>query len=111
VVAVSYRGSLLLVGWGSTYGAITKAASVMRADGYSVSNVHLRWIHPLHPELGELMSRFDKVVVAEMNLGQLSRLIRDELLVDAKGLHKVQGKPFKVSEICEAIAKDARRVS
>jgi len=52
-------------------------------------------IHPLHPKLGELMSHFDKVVVAEMNLGQLSRLIRDELLVDAQGLHKVQGKPSR----------------
>ena len=105
------QGSLLVVGWGSTYGAITKATSVMRAEGYSVSSTHLRWIHPLHPKLGELMGRFDKVMVAEMNLGQLSRLIRNEYLVDTEGLHKVQGKPFKVSEICEAIAKHARRVS
>ncbi len=105
------EGDLLLVGWGSTYGAITKAVKEMRQEGYSVSSVHLRWIHPLHPKLGDLLRRFKKVVVAEMNLGQLIKVLRAEYLVDAEGLNKVQGKPFKVSEICEKIAQHAGRVS
>jgi 2-oxoglutarate ferredoxin oxidoreductase subunit alpha len=100
-----------MVGWGSTYGAITKGVNVMRPQGYSVSNVHIRWMNPFHPKLGELMSRFDKVVVPEMNLGQLVRLLRAEYLVDAEAMTKVQGKPFKVSEICAKIRERAARVS
>jgi 2-oxoglutarate ferredoxin oxidoreductase subunit alpha len=105
------QGDLLLVGWGSTYGAISQAVTMMRKQGYSVSNVHLRWLNPLHPGLGDLMKRFRKVVVPEMNLGQLVRVLRAELLVDAEGLNKIQGKPFKVSEICEKIAAVAKRAS
>ncbi len=105
------EGDLLVVGWGSTYGAITKAVNEMRAEGYSVSNAHLRWLSPFHPRLGEVLSRFNKVLVPEMNLGQLVKLLRAEYLVDAEGLNKVQGKPFKVSEICAKIAERASRVS
>lgn len=105
------EGDLLLIGWGSTYGAITKATKEMRAKGYSVSSVHLRWMWPLHPKLGELMSKFKNVVVAEMNLGQLVKVIRAEYLVDAEGLNKIQGKPFKVSEICAKIEERATRAS
>jgi 2-oxoglutarate ferredoxin oxidoreductase subunit alpha len=105
------QGDLLVVGWGSTYGAITQAVTEMRGRGYSVSSVHLRWLNPLHPRLGELLQRFNKVLVPEMNLGQLSRVIRSEYLVAAEGLNKVQGKPFKVSEICDKIAERASRVS
>jgi 2-oxoglutarate ferredoxin oxidoreductase subunit alpha len=83
----------------------------MRGDGYSVSSVHLRWLSPLHPKLGELLSKFKHVVVAEMNLGQLLKVIRAEYLVDAEGLNKIQGKPFKVSEICAKIEERASRVS
>jgi 2-oxoglutarate ferredoxin oxidoreductase subunit alpha len=105
------EGDLLVIGWGSTYGAITKAVKEMRGDGYSVSSVHLRWLSPLHPKLGELLSKFKHVVVAEMNLGQLLKVIRAEYLVDAEGLNKIQGKPFKVSEICAKIEERASRVS
>ena len=98
------EGHTLMVGWGSTYGSITKAVNKMRAEGYSVSNVHLRWLYPFHPKLGELLSRFKKVIVPEMNLGQLVKLLRAEYLVDAEGLNKVEGKPFKVSEISAKIS-------
>jgi 2-oxoglutarate ferredoxin oxidoreductase subunit alpha len=97
------EGDVLVVGWGSTYGAITKATNNMRDKGVKCSNVQLRWILPFHPKLGELMSRFKKVVVAEMNLGQLVKLLRAEYLVDAQTLSKLQGKPFKVQEICDKI--------
>jgi 2-oxoglutarate ferredoxin oxidoreductase subunit alpha len=103
------EGDLLIVGWGSTYGAITKAVKGARADGYSVSSVHLRWMVPFHPKLGALLKRFKKVVVAEMNLGQLVKVLRAEYLVDAEALNKVQGKPFKVSEIHAKIAERASR--
>jgi 2-oxoglutarate ferredoxin oxidoreductase subunit alpha len=105
------QGDLLVVGWGSTYGAITQAVTEMRGRGYSVSSVHLRWLNPLHPRLGELLRRFNKVVVPEMNLGQLVRVLRSEYLVAAEGHNKIQGKPFKVSEICDKIAERANRVS
>jgi 2-oxoglutarate ferredoxin oxidoreductase subunit alpha len=105
------EGDLLVVGWGSTYGAITKATNLMRDEGYSVSSCQLKWIHPLHPELGDLLRRFNKVVVAEMNLGQLVKVLRAEFLVDCEPLCKIQGKPFKVREICDKIAERACKVS
>ncbi len=105
------EGDLLMIGWGSTYGAITKGVKEMRAKGYNVSSVHLRWLMPFHPKLGELLGKFKKVVVAEMNLGQLVKVLRAEYLVDAEGLNKVQGKPFKVAEICAKIEERASRVS
>ncbi|HHH10739.1 MAG TPA: 2-oxoglutarate ferredoxin oxidoreductase subunit alpha, partial [Sorangium sp.] len=105
------EGDVLVVGWGSTYGAITKAVSDMRAKGYKVSNVHLRWVFPFNPQLGPLLKKFNKVVVPEMNLGQLVKLLRAEFLVDAEPLNKMQGKPFKVSEIRDAIAARASAAS
>jgi 2-oxoglutarate ferredoxin oxidoreductase subunit alpha len=104
-------GDLLVIGWGSTYGAITNACELMRAKGYSVSNVHLRWLNPLNPRLEKCMRRFKKVIVAEMNLGQLVKIIRDRFLIDAEALTKIQGKPFKVSEICAAIEGRASKAA
>jgi len=101
------EGELLLVGWGSTYGAITQATTEMRRRGHKVSNVHLRWLNPLNPRLGPLVKRFKRVLVPEMNNGQLVRILRSELLVEAEGLNKIQGKPFKVSELCAAIEERA----
>ena len=74
-----------------------------KRQGYNVSSVHLRWIHPFHPKLEWLLKRFKKVIVPEMNLGQLVRVLRAEFLVDCESLTKMQGKPFKVSEICAKI--------
>jgi 2-oxoglutarate ferredoxin oxidoreductase subunit alpha len=98
-------GDLLVVGWGSTYGAITTAVSHMRARGVKVSAVHLRHLNPFPPNLGEVLSGFKKVLVPELNLGQLLKVLRAQYLVDAVGLNKVQGLPFKVSEIEAKIAE------
>ncbi len=93
------EGDLLIVGWGSTYGAITAALRVARDRGRKVGHVHLRHLNPLPKNLGEVLKRYRKVVVPEMNLGQLLWVLRAKYLVDAQGFNKVQGKPFKQSEI------------
>jgi 2-oxoglutarate ferredoxin oxidoreductase subunit alpha len=92
-------GDLLIVGWGSTYGAIESASRELRDQGQSVSHVHLRFLNPLPGDLGEILKRFKQVLVPELNMGQLVRLLRAEYLIDAVGLNKIQGQPFKVSEI------------
>jgi 2-oxoglutarate ferredoxin oxidoreductase subunit alpha len=92
-------GDLLIVGWGSTYGAITVALRAQRELGRKIGHVHLRYLNPLPKNLGEVLKRYKKVLVPEMNLGQLVWLLRAKYLVDAQGLNKVQGKPFKQSEI------------
>jgi 2-oxoglutarate ferredoxin oxidoreductase subunit alpha len=93
------EGDLLLVGWGSTYGAIESAARALREQGHTVSHVHLRYLNPLPGDLGDVLRRFKQVLVPELNMGQLVRVLRAEYLVDAVGLNKIQGQPFKVSEI------------
>ncbi len=92
-------GDLLLVGWGSTYGAITAALRAQRGKGRRLGHVHLRHLNPLPANLGHVLGRYRKVVVPEMNLGQLLWVLRAKYLVDARGLNKIQGKPFKQSEI------------
>jgi 2-oxoglutarate ferredoxin oxidoreductase subunit alpha len=101
-------GDLLLVGWGSTYGAITAALRAQRGKGKRIGHVHLRWLNPLPKNLGEVLKRYKKVVVPEMNMGQLLWLLRANYLVDAEGFNKIQGKPFKQSEI-EAKIQEATR--
>jgi 2-oxoglutarate ferredoxin oxidoreductase subunit alpha len=93
------EGDLLIVGWGSTYGAITAALRAQRAKGQKIGHVHLRYLNPLPKNLGAVLKRYKKVVVPEMNLGQLVLVLRAKYLVDAIGYNKVQGKPFKQSEI------------
>jgi len=93
------EGDLLMVGWGSTYGAIESAARALRDQGRSVSHVHLRYLNPLPGDLGDILRRFKQVLVPELNMGQLVRLLRADYLIDAVGLNKIQGQPFKVSEI------------
>jgi 2-oxoglutarate ferredoxin oxidoreductase subunit alpha len=92
-------GDLLLVGWGSTYGAITAALRTQREKGLRVGHVHLRHLNPLPRNLGEVLKRYRKVVVPEMNMGQLSRLVRAEFLTPTTSLKKVQGLPFSATEI------------
>jgi len=101
----SVGGDLLVLGWGSTYGPIREAVKQSREKGKSVSHIHLRYLNPLPADLGELLHRFKKVMVAEMNLGQLLKMVRADYLVDAVGCNKVQGRPFKVSEIVNRIAR------
>jgi 2-oxoglutarate/2-oxoacid ferredoxin oxidoreductase subunit alpha len=98
-VAGDPEGELLVIGWGSTYGAITAARENMNAKGIKFSHAHLRYINPFPKNLGDIIKRFKKVLIPEMNLGQLNKLIRAEFLVDSIGLDKIQGLPFKASEI------------
>jgi 2-oxoglutarate ferredoxin oxidoreductase subunit alpha len=102
------EGDLLLIGWGSTYGAITAALRAQRDKGRRIGHVHLRHLNPLPKNLGEVIGRYKKVVVPEMNLGQLLWVLRARYLVDAEGFNKIQGKPFKQSEI-EARIEEALR--
>ncbi|OLC03072.1 MAG: 2-oxoglutarate ferredoxin oxidoreductase subunit alpha [Gemmatimonadetes bacterium 13_1_40CM_4_69_8] len=97
------HGAIAVVGWGSTYGAIHQAVRRARQDGVDASHIHLRYLSPFPRNLGELLARFERIVVPELNNGQLVQLLRAAYLVPAEGLSKVQGKPFKVSEIVEAI--------
>ena len=96
-------GDVLIVGWGSTYGAIRLAATRLRNRGVRVGHAHLRWINPLPDGLAEALAAFDHVLVPELNGGQLVRVLRDRFLVDARSLSKVQGLPFKAREIEEAV--------
>lgn len=97
------EGDLVVVGWGSTFGAIRAAVTQAQAAGRRVAHVHLRHLNPLPPDLGAILAGFRKVLVPEMNMGQLVRILRAEYLVDAIGLNKVQGLPFKVSELSARI--------
>ncbi|MEZ5848664.1 MAG: 2-oxoacid:acceptor oxidoreductase subunit alpha [Geminicoccaceae bacterium] len=96
-------GRLAIVGWGSTYGPISRAVTVRRQRGLSVSHIHLRHIWPLPRNLKELLSGFDHILVPEMNRGQLVNILRSEYLIDARPLTKVTGKPFHIDEIERAI--------
>lgn len=102
-------GDLLLLSWGGTFGACQTAVSEARNVGKSVSHVHLRYLNPLPRDLGDILKRFKKVLVPELNLGQLLLLIRGKYLVDAKGYNKVMGQPFWVSELLAAIDKELDR--
>jgi 2-oxoglutarate/2-oxoacid ferredoxin oxidoreductase subunit alpha len=96
-------GKLAIVGWGSTYGPIHQAVLRARRKGLDVSHIHIRHIWPMPRNLGELLHSFDKVIVPEMNTGQLKTVLRDQFLVDAKPLNKVSGQPFRIAEIEAAI--------
>jgi 2-oxoglutarate ferredoxin oxidoreductase subunit alpha len=98
-------GDLLVLGWGSTYGSIAAAVDQVRERGKKVSHVHLRYLNPLPPDLGGILRRFKTVLVPEMNMGQLLTIVRATYLVDAVGLNKIQGQPFKVSEIAGKILR------
>ena len=94
---------LLLVSWGSTYAAVAAGVKRIRARGMKAAHVHLRHLHPLPANLGEVLQRYTQVLVPEVNLGQLSRILRAEYLVDAQTMSKMQGVPFRVGEIEAAI--------
>jgi 2-oxoglutarate/2-oxoacid ferredoxin oxidoreductase subunit alpha len=93
------KGKLLILGWGSTYGAIKSAVLKARAEGYDVSHAHLRYIKPFPKNLGEVLYNFEHVIIPEMNTGQLIKMIRDKYLIPAEGLNKIQGMPFAAEEI------------
>jgi 2-oxoglutarate ferredoxin oxidoreductase subunit alpha len=93
------EGDLLIVAWGSTHGPITAALNAQRSKGRRIGHVHLRHLNPLPRNLGQVLKRYKKILVPEMNMGQLIMLLRAKYLVDAQGLNKIQGKPFQQAEI------------
>jgi 2-oxoglutarate ferredoxin oxidoreductase subunit alpha len=99
------NAALVVLGWGSTYGAIKTAVRELVLEGYDVAHIHLRYINPFPKNLGELLYGYDKVLIPEMNMGQLLQLIRAEYLFPATGFSKVQGLPFTTAEIKQKIVE------
>jgi 2-oxoglutarate ferredoxin oxidoreductase subunit alpha len=95
------RGDLLILGWGSTYGAIRSAVERLQAGGRSVAHAHLRYLNPFPRNTAEVVRSYRRVLIPEVNLGQLLLLIRARYLVDAIGYDRVRGKPFRIAEIEE----------
>jgi 2-oxoglutarate ferredoxin oxidoreductase subunit alpha len=93
------KGDLLVLGWGSTYGAIRSAVERLQAKGASIAHAHLRYLNPLPANTGEVVSSYKRVLIPEVNLGQLSMLIRARYLIDAIGYNRVRGKPFRIAEL------------
>ncbi len=96
-------GRLAVVGWGSTYGAINRAVSNLRDEGFEVSHIHVRYLSPLPKNLGKLLAGFDKVMVPELNNGQFASLLKSEFLIDIEPIDKISGQPFRISELENAI--------
>jgi 2-oxoglutarate ferredoxin oxidoreductase subunit alpha len=97
------KGKVLVIGWGSTYGAIKSACIDLQAQGHSVSHAHLRYIRPFPENLGDIIKNFEKVVIPEINNGQLVKIIRDQYMVDAKGYNKIKGVAITKGELIEFI--------
>jgi len=93
------EGDLLVLGWGSTRGAILTAVEQARKQGVQVSNAHLRYLNPFPENVGEVLGRFRRVIVPEINLGQLRMLLRARFLIDALGINEVRGKMFHVDDL------------
>lgn len=93
------KGKVLILGWGSTYGAIKSAVAEIQAEGYAVSHAHLRHLRPFPKNLGDMLKNFDQVLIPEINNGQLIKIIRDQYLVDAKGYNKIMGVPITKTEL------------
>ncbi len=111
VILGKSSGRLAVVGWGSTFGAIHQAVKRCRAEGLDVSHIQVRYLSPLPKNLGELLRGFERILIPEMNTGQLVRLIRSEYLLDADGLNKISGQPFKIGEIMAAIHQEFAEVN
>jgi 2-oxoglutarate ferredoxin oxidoreductase subunit alpha len=94
-------GDLLILAWGGTYGACRSATESLNDKGFKVSHAHLRWVNPFPKDLGEIIIQFKKVLIPEINMGQLIKLVRSEFLVDAQGLNLVRGRPIGASVIIE----------
>lgn len=99
------KGKVLVLGWGSTYGAIKSAVVELMKEGVEVSHVHLRYIRPFPKNLGAILKNFDNVLIPELNNGQLIKIIRDKYLVDARGYNKIKGIPFTKAELIDQIKK------
>lgn len=99
------KGKVLVLGWGSTYGAIKSAVMELMAEGHAVSHAHLRYMRPFPRNLGEILKSFDTVLIPEINNGQLIKIIRDVYFVDAKGYNKIKGTPITKGELTQEIQK------
>ena len=99
------KGKVLVLGWGSTYGAIKSAVLELQHQGHAVSHAHLRYVRPFPKNLGEILQNFDHVLIPEINNGQLIKIIRDQYLVDAKGYNKIMGVPIYKTELVDEIKK------
>jgi 2-oxoglutarate ferredoxin oxidoreductase subunit alpha len=99
------KGKVLVLGWGSTYGAIKSACFELQEAGHAVSHAHLRYVRPFPANLGKIISNFEKVLIPEINNGQLLKIIRDIYLIDAKGYNKIMGVPITKTELVEEIKK------
>jgi 2-oxoglutarate ferredoxin oxidoreductase subunit alpha len=98
------KGKLLVLGWGGTYGAITAAVQEMQAEGYDVSSAHLHHLNPLPKDLAEIIGRFERVLVPELNMGQLALLLRGHYGIEVESFTKIKGRPFRIVEIKNKIA-------
>ena len=96
-------GKVLVLGWGSTYGSISTAVEKLQSEGKGVSSAHLRYLNPFPKNLGEVLAGFETVIIPEMNLGQLSTMVRAKYLVDAIAFSKVKGRPFQIREIVRKV--------
>ncbi|MCU0321450.1 MAG: 2-oxoacid:acceptor oxidoreductase subunit alpha [Chitinophagaceae bacterium] len=99
------KGKVLVLGWGSTYGAIKSAVLELQAQGHAVSHAHIRYVRPFPKNLGDIIKNFDKVLIPEINSGQLIKIIRDVYMVDAQGYNKVMGVPIYKSELVDVLKK------
>jgi 2-oxoglutarate ferredoxin oxidoreductase subunit alpha len=99
------KGKVLIIGWGSTYGAIKSAVIELLEDGYEVAHAHLRYVRPFPRNLGDMIKNYDKVLIPEINNGQLIKIIRDKYLVDAKGYNKIMGIPITKGELVDTVKK------
>ena len=90
---------LLVVGWGSTYGPITATARLMRKHGRKIATAHLRHLNPMPENVGDVLKAYDKVIVPEMNLGQLAMVLRAKFLVDVESYSRVRGLPLSIGEL------------
>jgi 2-oxoglutarate ferredoxin oxidoreductase subunit alpha len=102
-------GKLLVIGWGGTRGAITAAIEEVQKNGQEISQAHLRHLNPFPANLGDVLSRFDRVLCPELNEGQLAMLLRARYLVDVESFSKIAGQPFKVAEIYARIQETFNR--
>ncbi len=99
------KGKVLVVGWGSTYGAIKSAVLELQAEGHSVSHAHIRYMRPFPKNLGDILKNFEHILMPEINNGQLIKIIRDQYMVDAKGYHKIMGIPITKTELVDVLKK------
>ncbi|MGI8950553.1 MAG: 2-oxoacid:acceptor oxidoreductase subunit alpha [Chitinophagaceae bacterium] len=99
------KGKILVLGWGSTHGAIKSAVMQLQIEGHSVSHAHLRYVRPFPKNLGNILKNFEKILIPEINNGQLIKIIRDQYFVDAKGYHKIMGVPITKGELITEIKK------